>query len=65
MIYNKVFFLRKGKGAVSARKVIQAVEQCILERNIQEEVLVHTDNGTKFGNVPYYLFKANTPTLNR
>jgi hypothetical protein len=56
IIYNKLFFLNKGKEAVSGRKVIKALEQCLFERNVEDNVLVHTDNGIEFANKDYFNF---------
>nr|AIT93544.1 putative viral integrase [Prasiolopsis sp. SAG 84.81] len=56
VIYNKVYFIKHGKGCVFACKVIKALQQCIIQRQPNQEVLVHTDNGTEFVNKEYYSF---------
>ena len=61
VIYNKVFLLPEGKGCISAAKVIKALKQCALERNIFNKVLIHTDNGTEFINKQYHSFIQEHP----
>lgn len=61
VIYSKVFFLKKGQGSISAKKVIKALESCKFQRQITESCLVHTDNGTEFVNEEYYNYIIDQP----
>ncbi len=63
IIHHKVYFLSKGKGSVSAAKVLKALEQTLNERKPAEEVMIHTDNGTEFNNCKYYDFVSEHPIV--
>lgn len=54
---NKIFFLKHGKGCVSASKIVKRLQYYILERNtIGNDLFIHTDNGTKFIHKEYHDF---------
>lgn len=56
IIYNKVFYLSKGKGSISGKKVIKALQECLYSRKVENNLLIHTDNGIEFTNRDYFNF---------
>ncbi len=46
VVYHKVYFLRNGKGSVSAAKVIKALKQTLDERKPEQQLVIDTDNET-------------------
>ena len=55
----KVFLKDSNKGSIKINLVTQVIKKLVKERNIKEELIIHTDRGAEYTSKEYYDFVQN------